>query len=1308
MQPPLSHAAAELSAIIRQSRRRLRWLSFLHTLSAVLLVALVVLAVTLLALDWVRYDPLRVTTIRWLSYTVLALLLVLLAVLPWLRRLPVKRLALYLEERSPELRQVLLSAVECLPVTRQDPADRLQTALIEQALQRCRQSDLGIPAERKRMALAASGVTALLLLGVGLYLWQPGVLVNGLPYLLPWRQAQTHNPYQLAVQPGNQRILQGADQLIEGQPLGFAPDQAVLWTRPLPAAPDGISADVAVPEITVPASPAEAGWQSQPMAQAADGLGFEVFLFDQQQSLAYFVAAEQVRSPVYQLEVLEPPSIQHIELTYHYPADTGLAAKTVLDEGDISVLPGTRVAIRVQVSQPAHNTHPLAGQLVLNGQQRQALQTAADGWLDGELTINAPGIYRIDLALDSERYWPSTPDYRIEVREDRAPLIRFTAPGRDIQVTNLEEPMLALTASDDFALDRLELKLMINGGEEQTVPLHTGGELAEVSGEHVVMLEDLALQPGDLVAYYGRAVDRGMYGDGQETATDMYFLQIRAFEREYRTAEQQGGGGGGGEDEGALSAQQRQFVVAIFKLQRDQKTLPEATAAERRDTLAQVQTRIRERVEAIIRRLGERGAVQQHEGYRQMLEELPKAVTAMKQAERTLSAVGPTPTLPPAQKALQHLQRAEAAFRETQVAQGGQGGSGSSQAEDLTALFQLELDKLRNQYESVQRGQAQEQQEMDELLRKLRELARRQEQELERQQRRLAQSNPADNSSSGGSSGSSGNQSAAQQALAEAAEELARQLARLSRKRPEDNTRPEPSQSAESQQSDSSRQSRQAQANSANSGQSSPSAAASNRPMPPTQSGQSGQSGRNTPGQTAQNQSRPGGMDSAQQRLQQAIQQMQQAAATAGAEGIEARRQALQALQRTLQELSGQDRAASSLAQDLDNAQRRTERLAAWQQQGLETLREWTERQAQAASAENVPGAAGERPDTAALRQRKQQMALESEALEQSLRRMIRPSEEEHPQLSQQLREIVTGLDQKRLSDRLRQMDRLLQWRDLQQAERLENYIASVIDELGAELSEAQALLQQESGPGLEQALAQVQSLMQEVAEAQQQGSGSVPAEGQGNPDSGQNQQQGNQSGEQQASQQNGQPGEQQSQQAGNQPGGQQAGGQTGSQPGRGSQQAGESSGQRIAQGNGNVDGESRTLPAEGRFGPPGARQRDSAATGQWSETAAQLAESLRARGIAMDRINAVLSGVREYEQQANAGGQSLQQYQAALLDDLRQLEFALRQQVQPERPQARLPISPVPVAPEYRAEVEQYFRELAADRAGISDVQAD
>ena len=91
-----------------------------------------------------------------------------------------------------------------------------------------------------------------------------------------------------------------------------------------------------------------------------------------------------------------------------------------------------------------------------------------------------------------------------------------------------------------------------------------------------------------------------------------------------------------------------------------------------------------------------------------------------------------------------------------------------------------------------------------------------------------------------------------------------------------------------------------------------------------------------------------------------------------------------------------------------------------------------------------------------------------------------------------------------------------------------------------------------------------------------------------------------------------------------------------------------------------------------------------------------------------MDRINAVLSGVREYEQQANAGGQSLQQYQAALLDDLRQLEFALRQQVQPERPQARLPISPVPVAPEYRAEVEQYFRELAADRAGISDVQAD
>ena len=63
----------------------------------------------------------------------------------------------------------------------------------------------------------------------------------------------------------------------------------------------------------------------------------------------------------------------------------------------------------------------------------------------------------------------------------------------------------------------------------------------------------------------------------------------------------------------------------------------------------------------------------------------------------------------------------------------------SASHRNLPVLFELELDKMKNQYETVQRQQRQQaQQAKSEAERKLEELARRQEQALEEQRRRHA------------------------------------------------------------------------------------------------------------------------------------------------------------------------------------------------------------------------------------------------------------------------------------------------------------------------------------------------------------------------------------------------------------------------------------------------------------------------------------------------------------------------------------------------------------------------------------------
>ena len=75
----------------------------------------------------------------------------------------------------------------------------------------------------------------------------------------------------------------------------------------------------------------------------------------------------------------------------------------------------------------------------------------------------------------------------------------------------------------------------------------------------------------------------------------------------------------------------------------------------------------------------------------------------MGEAAESLKAQKWKDAIPPEQKALQHLLRAEATRRDIQVAFGaarGGGGGGGGAGRDLESLFDLELDTEKNQYET--------------------------------------------------------------------------------------------------------------------------------------------------------------------------------------------------------------------------------------------------------------------------------------------------------------------------------------------------------------------------------------------------------------------------------------------------------------------------------------------------------------------------------------------------------------------------------------------------------------------------------
>jgi molybdenum-dependent DNA-binding transcriptional regulator ModE len=702
------------------------------------------------ALDQLRFTSTAILIFRIVAYGSLVTIGVWFLAMPLFRQVSDEQVALYLEEHEPSLHGLVLSAVEFSGDRPQGDSGTVSPALIrrlvERAITSCESIEQGRRIEQPRLKRASGALAGVTLMSAALFLLRPGFVANSAPFLLtPWSAGAGASPYRIDVAPGDTVLPRGADLRVVAELRNF---------------------DAETVEISLKRG-ATGKWTRWPMT-VDEETGERVFLaFNVDEDTEYLVEAGGVRSNLFRVEVRDLPYVDRIDLEYRFPAYTGLSPQTEEDGGDIAALVGTRVALTVTPTLPVGG-----GSLVIDDRDTIPL-VPAGGELAGEIVVRQTGAYRVLLSGHGGTSVVASPDYFIDALNDQPPAVSFAKPGRDINVTSIDEVFVEAEAEDDYGIGKLVLVYSVNGGPEDTVGLYQGRGRKRLSAGHTFYLEEIELTPGDFLSYYARAEDRNAVGGRQHRTTDIYFMEIRPFDQRFRQADQQGQPGqqSGGANVGELSSRQRQIVAATFKLVRDTADYADDEMREHLTTLTLAQGRLREEVQTLIDRMASRQVVQLDTAFRAVAEALPLAVQAMDSAEQTLGEWKAQAALTPEQQALQYLQRAEAAFRERQVSQqqGGQGGGQSASAEELADLFDLELDKLRNQYESVDRGERQETSEqVDEVLEKLRELARRQQQENERMRAQ------AQNQAGSGGGGS-------QRRLAEEAEEAARQLERLAR-----------------------------------------------------------------------------------------------------------------------------------------------------------------------------------------------------------------------------------------------------------------------------------------------------------------------------------------------------------------------------------------------------------------------------------------------------------------------------------------------------------------------------------------------
>ncbi len=714
---------------------RLRRIALAVMGGCVILCTTLVLCAVLMDVD--RFSESVVAYARLLFHVVAAVTLILGTGFVIAQRLDPLRLARLIENQTGSSNALLISAAELS--TRESEKVGLSRRVMSNAARFLRQQQ-GFAHHLRRGAFTYTGLATftLMLTALGLY-FAPAGIQHGVSLLLPVSDNPGVMPYRLSVEPGDQHLPAGGDLAVTVNTEGFSPDRIHLHHKTF----------------------ADAEWQEVAIPRQRRTNDYEHVLLAIDQPIEYFVSADGVESERYRVTLEQQPRVSRIDQQLHFPAQSGRAPEWQYDRGDIRTVDGTHVKLAIQAE---HAQNP--GQLRLEDDRIIQLKRENDAWT-AEISVLQDDSYVVEYALSNGVMTPASRSYRIEALPNTLPRVSLLAPAGDIEVTRVEEIEFSLEAQDDLAVKDLELVLWINGEDNEVLGLadmHQGH--AEISVDQILYLEDRDVEPGDSIGYFARVRDSDN-GQLREVTSDIFFMKVRPFDQRYRQGRGGGGGGGaGGAMDGMLTAQQRQLVVALFKLNRDDKSLEHNDRLSRGDKLEQAQAGLRDRVEAILSRIGERDLFALDETLERMLDALLKAVTEMQKVEAYLSAIAFSDALRHARSALFHLQKAEAGIDDIVVAMNNQGGAGS--ASDLTSLLQLEIDQFRSRYEEVQRGQWQSTEKgIDEALQKLRELAHR---EQLRRERNPSHNNVNDDSAS---------------ELLENVEELIRQLERLTLKKPD-------------------------------------------------------------------------------------------------------------------------------------------------------------------------------------------------------------------------------------------------------------------------------------------------------------------------------------------------------------------------------------------------------------------------------------------------------------------------------------------------------------------------------------------
>ena len=638
------------------------------------------------------------------------------AMLLWARSkslsLPRTEIARTVEQAFPDLNSRLLAALEQSPDMNSGRWNVLQRQVISEAVHHSRINDWmeAVPAKRMRGAFLRQTVALVGFLIVCGYVWPVAAQRSSSQAAKPnVVKANLESESELPViEPGTVELERGSNLLVLARFPSQPPANVVLAWRP------SVGDEVILP-----------------LTKSLDDPVFAGQLPRVAQDLTYRVDYDGRRSPEYKVIVYDLPALVRSDLQLTFPSYTGLGTKRLEDAFVATVVEGTSIGIMCRLNKPV----ALAKLVDKDGTSIPLLVDPAN-----PLIYTADFVpkrtHRLELKLfdTAGRQNRDPEEFRFDVKPNTPPEIKLAFPAQDVKVSPLEEMLIEATAWDDFGILSAGIVVTIPGREPITVPLGTtlkGGEHHKLSA--LQRLEDLKVDPDELVSYYIFAEDHGPDGQVRRVSSDLYFAEVRPFEEIFRQLE----GPPGGKSQSSGSQQQKNPMDQLIELQ---KQIVSATWKLARPPQPNFDTKVSESVKII--QESQKKGIEQLESLKERINNpllvpiLSIIGERMADADKALGdAIADSSMLPlgvasvaeqGAYQGLLKLRAKEHLMMKSQ--QSGSGSSGSS-SPSQEQMAQLELDNKQNRYElqrSAQKQAESSQREELAVLDRLKELARRQ------------------------------------------------------------------------------------------------------------------------------------------------------------------------------------------------------------------------------------------------------------------------------------------------------------------------------------------------------------------------------------------------------------------------------------------------------------------------------------------------------------------------------------------------------------------------------------------------------